>query len=921
MYSLDEVILQIPEIDLNPEVDVLLNNPEMLQALERCVMNWQTQITFVIEEQLNKKPQGPGPMAEIDLWQERSSVFNALSEQLKQPVAEKIFEVVKAANAGCLLNFNGTIAELTKYHIEAHDNIRFLRTLERHFMNLAAGANFALILETIPDLMESLQIMWMISLHYNSNDRMVPLMERIAWQLCEQVAQGVVVTSIVKEKREEAKTKVLEARQVLEQWKSSYFEMRAQIEKINQTPRWEFDRIRLFERSDYMALVCQDLGGVFQVLEEFNNVFGPELKGDRRVHDLLKEVDDLVLPFQEITFNPFSISKKANWKDIIQDFETTIEVIDFVDMSFNTLHFSAAAFELLQKFQKISTRKAINDHLMRKFDDILTQYCREVDSISEIYEAEKDRPQLTKNEPPVAGAIRWARALARRIKKTILPFLKVPEMLSSEQTAVAKSKYEKMAMELKGYETMKYESWLDETEGKLLSLMKKKLLIDSNSPESSPKRNVKYIVNFSPEIRVIISETNYLVGLGFFVPKLAENVALLESSLIRYVDDLTKLVNRYHSVMDTLSDAQVIMMTPQIQEVTKGMQHGCKRLNWNSLGIQDFINEGLLNLSKFESLVKQILNNEKEMESKLHLIMMLFKNIKIVHSVLCFKGLKEFCRRIEVERAKTLVLPISKYTDIGFLITKTEHLILGTSSGKAKSMANYYTHWERKVFDSIVKMVVSLILLLEPTVLTPLFQIDAILSAPKIVSQPQSSEIFWVIMQCIRECIDSTKRFPRWMNGTCLECPPQQVHGEEELVTISFLSDVWLDPSLKETATTTSENIKRLLLSMERYLNTWKHYRALWEKNRTIVNETFAAKNPSCAMYDDKLQFLSNIKRKVILEPQFKAKYSIYLNLQPLLNTMLELAESWITSLSSFLNKPAKEDLFTLVMVNKCIYY
>lgn len=39
-------------------------------------------------------------------------------------------------------------------------------------------------------------------------------------------------------------------------------------------------------------------------------------------------------------------------------------------------------------------------------------------------------------------------------------------------------------------------------------------------------------------------------------------------------------------------------------------------------GIQDFINQGLQNLSKFESLVKQILNNEKEIESKLQLIMM-----------------------------------------------------------------------------------------------------------------------------------------------------------------------------------------------------------------------------------------------------------------------------------------------------------
>lgn len=54
------------------------------------------------------------------------------------------------------------------------------------------------------------------------------------------------------------------------------------------------------------------------------------------------------------------------------------KVIDFVDMSFKTLHFSASAFEMLQKFQKICTRDAINNHLMKKFDDILAQYCREV---------------------------------------------------------------------------------------------------------------------------------------------------------------------------------------------------------------------------------------------------------------------------------------------------------------------------------------------------------------------------------------------------------------------------------------------------------------------------------------------------------------------------------------------------------------
>ena len=53
-----------------------------------------------------------------------------------------------------------------------------------------------MILENIPPLMDSLQIVWIISCHYNTNERMVPLMERIAWQLCERVSQVIDVRTL-----------------------------------------------------------------------------------------------------------------------------------------------------------------------------------------------------------------------------------------------------------------------------------------------------------------------------------------------------------------------------------------------------------------------------------------------------------------------------------------------------------------------------------------------------------------------------------------------------------------------------------------------------------------------------------------------------------------------------------------------------
>lgn len=56
-----------------------------------------------------------------------------------------------------------------------------------------------------------------------------------------------------------------DAKQVLNQWKVSYFKMRAEIEESGSYSRWEFDHGRLFERTDYMASICEDLFNVLQV--------------------------------------------------------------------------------------------------------------------------------------------------------------------------------------------------------------------------------------------------------------------------------------------------------------------------------------------------------------------------------------------------------------------------------------------------------------------------------------------------------------------------------------------------------------------------------------------------------------------------------------------------------------------------------
>ena len=55
-----------------------------------------------------------------------------------------------------------------------------------------------MILDTIPLMMNGLRMVWIISSHYNTDERMVPLMERIAWELSERVERVVNVRVLFK---------------------------------------------------------------------------------------------------------------------------------------------------------------------------------------------------------------------------------------------------------------------------------------------------------------------------------------------------------------------------------------------------------------------------------------------------------------------------------------------------------------------------------------------------------------------------------------------------------------------------------------------------------------------------------------------------------------------------------------------------
>ena len=57
----------------------------------------------------------------------------------------------------------------------------------------------------------------------------------------------------------------------------------------------------------------------------------------------------------------------------------------------------------------------------------------QVDIINDLFITYKDAPPIAKNQPPVAGAIGWSRSLFKRIKKTVLRFQTMKELIDSAE--------------------------------------------------------------------------------------------------------------------------------------------------------------------------------------------------------------------------------------------------------------------------------------------------------------------------------------------------------------------------------------------------------------------------------------------------------------------------------------------------------
>jgi dynein heavy chain len=110
-----DVLLPMPSISIG-SVAAASSDPDAIHTLEEMVADWSSTLSDVMQRESKNKPQGQGPLPEIDFWRARSAVFSGLWEQLNTQIAADTIAVVEATSddRNLVAAFKAQLAELGK---------------------------------------------------------------------------------------------------------------------------------------------------------------------------------------------------------------------------------------------------------------------------------------------------------------------------------------------------------------------------------------------------------------------------------------------------------------------------------------------------------------------------------------------------------------------------------------------------------------------------------------------------------------------------------------------------------------------------------------------------------------------------------------------------------------------------------------
>jgi len=754
-------------------------------------------------------------------------------------------------------------------------------------------------------------MVWIISRNFNTEERMGPLMEMIAWEVCQVVSSIVKLPDVINLPSDEAVALLTTAQAALYKWRDTYEDIRTKIEETGREKRWDMHySFQLFQNSNYMAERCGDLLDVVTKKAYFEKAVGSDLRSisgeGQGMQDILKRVETLAQPIEDISFDFFEKRFETSWEVQRNKFKENVRRVDlllkiFIDSAYSKLTSAENALDLQIKLESIEGHETIKNILKSKVPEILKQYDHELDTVIELFNAGRENPPRTKNQPPVAGSIQWSRALFWRVKKPMLRFNNHKNgLLDGEQGQTIRNKYIALGRSMREFANNLFEEFHQDSIKKVMDRLKMPIL----------DRNGEVVkVSYSHDLTIIIQESKYLDRLGFEVPEIALNITLQEPKYLKFVGGLNSMLLNYQEMLSSIKPAEKMLLRPDLDKLLLVMKPGFTTLNWNSLSIEDFVHTCNRAIHQVTTAVTSLEKNNKMIESSVKLIRdtVLILPAQEIPEEDRLPELQEWYEEVENRMHDTIDEAVQRYRSISKVLGKVEHALFAELTFKNPALQNYYHYWEGRIYKAILHMVVRAFYRLKENLKPPrkklgkpgqpLFNVTVSLITPDIVASPNFGDIKSAVIKIWHGILKSSMSFVRWMDGTCIECPAGTVQSdtmnpeEQDEFVYGYHLEVELAGQVLSVFPLVDKILTDNFRQFKKYTLSWWRYDFLWklkpEKELDQFIKSKGEAGPHITDYDSKLLTYLKIGTEIKNRGTTKDIGFLRVSAEPLLEALL----------------------------------
>ena len=626
--------LPLPPMEAASAEGVSVDTKDRIHLLEGAVITWTKQIKNVLKsdpEGLLKQGLHPTPDIEIEFWKTKAANLNAIFDQLQSERIRRVLKFLDKYKSTYCNPFAKLCKEVFTARLEANDNVKYLRTLEKWFTDLNDCGEFPELVELFKPMMHILLLIWKNSKYYNSPARLVVLMREICNalinQACKYVSGKQIFGLIADEDPGQAVEQLKMTLKVCGTFKSTYFDYKATANAECPTNPWEIQNNALFMRLDSFLERCHDILDLTQTIVQFSKLAKIEIGGTKgktltnSVAQIYVDFDQAVETFKAVPYDIMDVSRKE-FDDDFYEFRCRIKELERRLGSVLTQGFDDCAtiygrFKLLDSFEGLLERPIIQDELEKKHIALVQAYGADLKQVQELFLTERESPPIPNNFPPIAGALTWCRGLKERIQEPMAKLKQLNKTIMQREEAKEVVKvYSTIISSLDDYEHQKIEEWGSDVERSSQAKLKLPLLARGVTPGYDQREISKQLlsVNFDPALVRLLREVKYFLLLSLDVPESALLIFKKGETYRRQTGNLDLIVNMYNQMMLELLPVEAPLMRKHLQKIDATMQPGLRDMNWKSTNINSFISDCQEVVKAAYDLLFQLKNNLESVE-------------------------------------------------------------------------------------------------------------------------------------------------------------------------------------------------------------------------------------------------------------------------------------------------------------------